>query len=90
MKKQTRSILTELQNYLPEQNKDIIIENRANHIIQSAINLMDQIKKNYSLEESEELEKRLFSSIKNSDPSRFERTIKKIKESKNNGRGTNV
>ena len=85
MKKRTKSILNELQNYLPEANKDIIIENRANHIIQSAINLLTQICENYSAEEAEELEKRFYSSVKNRDPQRFERTIKKIKENKTNG-----
>jgi len=80
MKKKTRSILNELQNFLPEGNKDIIIENRANHIIQSAINLLEQIHKSYTAENAEELEKRFYSSLKNRDPKRFERKIKEIKE----------
>jgi hypothetical protein len=78
MKKHTRSILDELQSYLPSDNKDIIIENRANHILQSAINLMTQIEKNYSKEDAEELEKKFYSAIKNRDVKRFERVIKKI------------
>lgn len=81
MKKKTRSILNELQNYLPEGNKDIIIENRANHIIQSTINLLEQIYSSYTAEQAQELEKRLYSSVKNRDPKRFERKIKEIKES---------
>ena len=80
MKKKPRSILTELQNILPEGNKDIIIENRANHILQSAINLLEQIYKSYTPEQAEELEKRFYSSLKNRDPRRFERKIKEIKE----------
>lgn len=80
MKKKTRSILSELQNFLPEGNKDIIIENRANHIIQSAINLLEQIHTSYNPEQAEELEKRFYSSLRNRDPRRFERMIKKIKE----------
>ena len=80
MKKKPRSILTELQNILPEGNKDIIIENRANHILQSAINLFEQIYKSYTPEQAEELEKRFYSSLRNRDPRRFERVIKKIQE----------
>jgi len=77
---QKRSILTELQNYIPHEDKEIIIANRANHIIESAINLMELIKKHYNEEQAEELQKRLFSSIKNNDSKRFEKTIKKFKE----------
>lgn len=82
MKKHNRSILTELQNMLPVENKDIVIENRASHIIQSAINLLEQVSKNYTAEQSEELEKKFFSAIKNRDGRRFERSIKKIHETK--------
>lgn len=79
MKKQTRSILNELQSFLPAQSKEIVIGNRASHIIESAINLFELIDRNYSPEQAEELKKRMFSSIKNSDPKRFEKTIKKFK-----------
>ena len=80
MKKRNRSILTELQNILPVENKDIIIENCANHIIHSAINLLEQIHTNYSKEQAEELEKRFYSSLRNRDPRRFERTLKEFKD----------
>ena len=83
MKKRTRSILSELQNILPTDNKDNIIENRANHIIHSAINLLEQIHHNYPKEQAEELENRLYSSLRNRDPKRFERTFQAIKENKN-------
>ena len=82
MKKQTRSILNELQNFLPKENKDVIVENRASHIIESAINLIEQIYKSYTPEQAEELEKKFYSAVRNRDGRRFERSIKKIKESK--------
>lgn len=80
MKKQTRSILHELQSFLPKDGKDVIVENRASHIIESSINLLEQIYKNYPQDQAEELEKRFYSSIRNRDSRRFERSIKKIKE----------
>lgn len=82
MKKKTRSILSELQSFLPKDNKDIIVENRASHIIESAINLMEQIYKSYPQEQAEELEKKFYSSVRCRDGRRFERSIKKLKESK--------
>lgn len=83
MKKRTRSILSELQNFLPNDNKDIIIENRASHIIHSAINLLEQIHSNFTKEEAEELENRFYSSLRNRDPKRFERTIQSMKDKEN-------
>jgi hypothetical protein len=80
MKKQTRSILSELQSFLPAESKEIVIGNRANHIIESAVNLLELISRHYAPEQAAELEKKLLSSIKNRDAKRFERHIKKLKE----------
>ena len=82
MNKTTRSILTELTGYIPNESKEIIIGNRANHIIESAVNLIELINKHYPPEQAEELQKKLFSSIKNKDSKRFERSIKKFKDQK--------
>ena len=84
MKKFTRSILNELQSFIPDQSKDSIIQNRANHILESTINLFEQIEKLYRPDQAEELQKRFFSSIKNRDPKRFTKTMLIIKESDKN------
>jgi uncharacterized protein (UPF0305 family) len=76
--KNTRSILQEINKYVPSKNKEEIIESRAHHIITSAINILDLIRENYSPEEAEQLEKRFLSSIKGKDPRRFSRSIKKV------------
>lgn len=81
MKKGTRSILEELNSFLPKEHSHQILESRGNHIIESAINLLEQIKKNFGDDEAQELEKRFFSSVKNRDPKRFERGIRKFKSS---------
>ena len=80
MDKRTRSILSELNAIIPQKNKHIILESRASHVIESCINLLTQIEENFDKDEAEELQKRFFSSIKNKDPKRFERGIKKIKD----------
>lgn len=84
MKRKTRSILSELESIIPEKDKDSIVESRANHIIESSINLLNLINENFSEEESKELYKRFFSSLRNQDPKRFQKGIKKIKESRQN------
>lgn len=78
-----KSILTEINRHVPEKNKDDVIASRANHIIVSAINLLELIKESYSEEDAAQLEKRFYSSIKNADAKKFKKCISVIKESKN-------
>ena len=68
---------------MPVKNKEEIIEARAQHIMVSAINLLQTIHENFDAEEAELLEKRFFNSIKNNDVDKFNRHIRKLKESKN-------
>ena len=77
-----RSILQEINSYVPSKQKEDVIESRANHIISSAINILDLIYESYTPEEAEYMEKRFLSSIKGRDPERFKRIISKIKEGK--------
>lgn len=80
MRTKSASILEELNRYVPSKNKEEILESRAEHVITSAINLIEYIQQTYSAEEAEQLEKRLISSIKAKDTARFSKTIRKIKE----------
>jgi|TARA_Y100000385_G_C13010393_1_gene601387 predicted secreted Zn-dependent protease len=81
MKKQTRSILQELSN-LGSNDNDFLIESSANNIIESAINLMNRINRNYDPVTASELERRFINSIKSGDPRKFKRGISKVIESK--------
>jgi hypothetical protein len=82
MKIKTRSILQELNEIAEVRNKDFLFESRATNIINSAINLFESIKENYTPEQADELERRFLNSIKGRDPRKFTRGIKKIIESK--------
>ena len=81
MKKQTRSILQELNN-LGANDNDFLIESSANNIIESAINLMNRINRNYDSVTASELERRFINSIKSGAPRKFKRGITKVIESK--------
>ena len=59
MKKQTRSILQEINTLGVTRNNDLLIETTANNIINSSINLLETIYENYSEEVAYELERRL-------------------------------
>jgi len=83
MKKRTRSILQELSNIGTTSQSDLLIETTANNIIESSINLLNTINKNYDVETASELERRFLNSIRTGDPRKFKRAITKIIESKN-------
>lgn len=80
MKKSTESLLESLTNLVPEKDRLLVIESRGNHIIAAAITLLESIQSNYGEEISEEMEKRLFSSIKYRNSAKFDRGTKKISE----------
>lgn len=82
MKKATRSLLEELNSISLKKNSEAVIESRAAHVIDSAINLLNLIKENYSPEQAYELERRLINSIKGGDPAKFVRSIRKLRDNK--------
>lgn len=77
LRRQTRSILEELTNIGSERDKNLLIESRGNHIINSAINLIAMLRETYTPEQAEELERRLINSIRGSDPAKFSRGLRK-------------
>lgn len=79
MQRKTRSILEELEHLSLKKDKTNLVENRAAHVIQGAINLLNFIKENYSSDISEELKKRLLLSIRNENQEKFKKGIKKLK-----------
>lgn len=79
MQKKTRSLLEELEIISANKDADHLIENRANNVITSAINLIELINRKYSSEHAELLEKKLLSAIKSKDQDRFSKSIRKIK-----------
>ena len=82
MKLKTRSILQELNEIADRRDTDSLIESRAANIINSAINLLESIRKHYDPDEALELERRFINSIKGADANKFNRGMKKIVESK--------
>jgi hypothetical protein len=82
MKLRTRSILQELNSIADERNTDSLIESRATNIINSAINLLESIHKNYDENSADELERRFINAIKGQDPAKFTRGVRRIVESR--------
>ena len=82
MKRATRSLIEELNSIADKKHSEAIIETRATHVIDSAINLLALIKENYPPDQAYELERRLINSIKGADSSKFIRSIRKLRDSK--------
>jgi len=79
VQRRTRSILEELDTFRSPKDRENLVESRANHVIQGAINLINFIRENYDPAQSEELERRLLNSIRAQDSSKFSRGVKRIK-----------
>lgn len=79
MLKRTRSILDELDSHLITKDREHLLESRAGHVIQGAINLINMIRENYDAESAAELERRLLNSIRAQDPVKFTRGVRRLK-----------
>ena len=82
MKRQTKSILQELNSFSAKKDIELIIESRALNVINGAINILDMVRENFDEETALDLERRLLNSIKGGDPDKFRRGIRRISESK--------
>jgi hypothetical protein len=82
MLKKTRSLLEELESISNNKDVDHLIETRATNVISSAINLIELMKRHYSDERVELLEKKLLSAIKSKDQNRFSKSLRKQNENK--------
>jgi hypothetical protein len=82
LKRTTKSLLEELNSISIKKNNEAVVESRATHVINSAINLLAIIKENFNPDEAYELERRLINSIKSGDPNKFVRGIRKLRDSK--------
>jgi len=80
MQKKTKSILEELDAIYVERDRKHVIESRANNIIVSAINLLEQIDQNFDQESAENLQRKLLNAIRLRDPTKFTRSVRRSNE----------
>lgn len=79
MQKRARSILDELDTLLAHKDRENLVESRASHVIQGAINLINYIRENYEPEQADELERRLLNSIRTQEPEKFKRGVRRMR-----------
>jgi uncharacterized protein (UPF0305 family) len=74
-----RSMIEELDQFVPQRDRHQIIEARANNVIASAVNLLNLISESFEGEEASELSRRLVNAIKNQDADKFNRKIREYR-----------
>ena len=90
MQRKTKSLLEELNEVAVKRDGELVIESRATHVINSAINLLQSIRENFDPETAYELERRFINSIKGGDPAKFPRSISKLRDSKETARNLRI
>ena len=75
MKHKTRSILEEINGLVPTKSRKDIIASRADHVISSAINLLNMIKESYEPDVAHDLERKLLNAIKLQQSSKFKNSL---------------
>lgn len=90
MKKATKSLLEELNSISLRKDSEAVIESRATHVLNSAINLLTIIRENFPPDQAYELERRFINSIKAGDPNKFTRGIRKLRDNKETIRNLKV
>ena len=79
MQKKARSILDELATLNTTKDRENLVESRAGHVIQGAINLINYIRENYDSAQADELERRLINSIRTQEPEKFKRGVRRMR-----------
>ena len=90
LKRATRSLLEELNSISLKKDSEAVVESRATHVINSAINLLAIIKEHFPPEQAYELERRFINSIRAGDPAKFTRGIRKLRDSKETAKGLKI
>lgn len=76
--RKARSILEELNQISVDRDRNHVVSNRGEHVINSAINLIEQIETHYDDQTAKDLKNRLINSIKAKDIKKFSRGIGKV------------
>jgi hypothetical protein len=75
MKRTTRSILEEINGLVPSKGRKEVIESRADHVIKSAIHLIELINENYESDVAKDLERKMLNAIKLREVNKFKNSL---------------
>lgn len=87
MSSDKKNLLDSIVNYTTEKDALQSFSNRADHAINSVINLLEYIDSEFNSTDAEDLKKRLYLSIKNRDYKKFQRGLENIALDEKRNRG---
>ena len=77
MQKKTRSILEELDAMYVERDRRLLIENRAANLIANAVRLLEEIDREFPIDQAENLTRKLLNAIRTRDAGKFSRSVRR-------------
>jgi hypothetical protein len=77
MKRHTRSILEEINGLVPTRSRREVIASRADHVINSAIHLIELLRENYEPTVAQDLERKLLNAIKLQEANKFKNSLRR-------------
>ena len=80
MKRNTRSILEEIATCAPGTTRKNIVEEKSQHVLEGAINVIKELYQVYSFEEATYLHKKFTNSIKTLNESKFYNSLDRKEE----------
>ena len=75
MKRTTRSILEEITSAAPGSTRKNIVESKSQHVLESAINIIQEFYGVYDKDEAQDLHKKFINSIRTLDSKKFYRSL---------------
>ena len=82
MRDAPKSLVDEINSFIPERHKDRVIESRAVNLIGAAINVIELFEQSYSEEEAEDLTKKFLLAIKTKESKKFTNKMRSLTESR--------
>lgn len=82
-KKSPKSLLEEIDSFIPQQQRDKVIESRAVNIIGAAIQIIELFEESYSEKEVEDLTKKFLLAIKAKESRKFTNKMRTLTEIRN-------
>lgn len=86
MDKKFKSIVDELNDYVPYRNREHFLETRARDLIAGFKHLTDLIQETYDQETADDLCKRLFNAARSGDERKIMRKLTEMRKESSNGK----
>lgn len=79
----SKSLVDEIDSFIPDKDRSKIIEVRANNVIGAAINILKLMEESFTEEEVEDLTKKFLLAIKAKESKKFTNKLRMLTETRN-------